>query len=73
VAQWLALLPHSARDPGSIPASDLYLCRVCTLSVSGCFLRVLQFPTIVRKMYCLGALAMLNARDNGNVVGGTGG
>jgi len=32
VAQWLALLPHSARDPCSIPASGHCLCGVCTFS-----------------------------------------
>ena len=32
MAQWLALLPHSARDPGSIPAQGHCLCGVCTLS-----------------------------------------
>ena len=30
VAQWLAQLPNSARDPGSIPASGRCLCRVST-------------------------------------------
>ena len=30
MAQWLALLPHSARDPGSIPATGHCLCGVCT-------------------------------------------
>ena len=30
VAQWLALLPHSARDPGLIPALGHCLCGVCT-------------------------------------------
>ena len=32
VAQWLALLPHSARDPGSMPSLGHGLCRVCTFS-----------------------------------------
>ena len=32
VAQWLALLPHSSRDPGSIPGSGHCLCGVCTFS-----------------------------------------
>jgi len=38
VAQWLALLPHSTRDPGCIPASGPSLCRVCTFSpcLHGC-------------------------------------
>ena len=30
VAQWLALLLHSARDPGSIPGLSHCLCGVCT-------------------------------------------
>ena len=32
VAQWLALLPHSTRDPDSIPASGDRLCGICTFS-----------------------------------------
>ena len=32
MAQWLTLLPHSARDPCSIPASGHCLCGVCTFS-----------------------------------------
>ena len=32
VAQWLALLPHSTRDPGSIPGLGHCLRRVCTFS-----------------------------------------
>ena len=32
VAQWLALLPHSTRDPGSIPALGHCLCGVCIFS-----------------------------------------
>ena len=32
VAQWLALLPYSTRDPGSIPALGHCLCGVCTFS-----------------------------------------
>eukprot|EP00061_Rhincodon_typus_P000059 g10289.t1 len=42
VAQWLALLPHSARDPGSIPAS---VCVEFAHSPRVCvgFLQVLQF------------------------------
>ena len=32
VAHWLALLPHSTRDPGSIPGSGHCLCGVCTFS-----------------------------------------
>jgi len=38
-AQWLALLPHSARDPGSIPASghwSLYILPVSAWVSSGC-------------------------------------
>jgi len=31
-AQWLALLPHCARDPGSMPGLGLCLCGVCTFS-----------------------------------------
>ena len=37
--QWLALLPHRARDPGSIPASGHYLLHVLPMSAwvsSGC-------------------------------------
>ena len=33
VAQWLALLPHSARDPGSIPDLGHCLYGVCTFSL----------------------------------------
>ena len=32
VAQWLALLPHSTRDPGSISGLGHCLCGVCTFS-----------------------------------------
>jgi len=32
VARMLALLPHSARDPGSITGLGHSLCGVCTLS-----------------------------------------
>ena len=32
VAQWLALLPHSAGDPGLIPGLGHCLCGVCTFS-----------------------------------------
>jgi len=32
VAQWLALLSHSARDPGSISGLGHCLCGVCTFS-----------------------------------------
>ena len=32
VAQWLALLPHSVRDPGSIPSLGHCLCGVCRFS-----------------------------------------
>ena len=32
VAQWLALLPHSAGDLGSIPSLGHCLCGVCTFS-----------------------------------------
>jgi len=32
VARWLALLPHSARGPGSIPGLGHCLCGVCTFS-----------------------------------------
>jgi len=31
-ARWLALLPHSARDPGSIPGLGHCLCGACTFS-----------------------------------------
>jgi len=51
VAQWLALLPHSARDLGSIPGfgslsvwSLHILPRVCVG-----FLRVLRFPPTLQK------------------------
>jgi len=33
VAHWLALLPHSARDLGSISSLDHSLCGVCTFSL----------------------------------------
>jgi len=36
VAQWLALLPHSARDPGSIPGWGHCLCGVCMFSQCLC-------------------------------------
>ena len=32
VEQWLALLPHSARDLGLIPGLGYCLCGVCTFS-----------------------------------------
>ena len=32
VAQWLALLPHSTRDPGSIPCLGHCLCGACTFT-----------------------------------------
>ena len=32
VAQWLALLPHGARDPGSVPGLGHCLCGDCTFS-----------------------------------------
>ena len=32
LAQWLALLPHSTRDLGSIPGLGQCLCGVCTFS-----------------------------------------
>ena len=62
VAQWLALLSHSTRDPGSIPASGHCLCEVCRFSP---YLR--GFPpgapvySHSPKMCRFGALAMLNS------------
>ena len=49
--QWVALLPHSARDPGLIPGSGHCLCGVCTFSPRVCvgFLRVLRFPPTVQR------------------------
>ena len=32
MAQWLALLPHSARNPDSIPGLGHCLCGVCTFA-----------------------------------------
>ena len=32
LAQWLAVLPHSARDPGPLPGSNHCLCGVCKFS-----------------------------------------
>jgi len=61
VAQWLALLPHSARDPGSIPGLGHCLYRVCTFSPC-----LRGFPpgapvsSRSPKMCGLGELAMLN-------------
>ncbi|XP_072448770.1 alpha-ketoglutarate-dependent dioxygenase alkB homolog 3 isoform X1 [Chiloscyllium punctatum] len=54
MAQWLALCPHSTRDPGSI---SVCLCGVCTLScVCVVFLQVLQFPpTVQRCAVCYGS------------------
>jgi len=49
----LALLPHGARDPGSIPGSGHCL---------GVLL-VLRLPPTVQKMCKLGELAMLNSRS----------
>ena len=58
VAQWLALLPHGARDPGSIPAL-VNNCGVCTFSpcLRG-FPPMLRFPPTVQKTCWL---AMLNS------------
>ena len=39
MTQWLALLPHSARDPGSIPGLGHCLCGFCTF-----FLCLRGFP-----------------------------
>jgi len=36
VAQWIALLPHSARDLGPIPGLGHCLCGVCTFSPCLC-------------------------------------
>jgi len=51
-ARWLALLPHSARDPGSIPGLGHCLRGVCMFSPCVCvgFLRLLRFPPTVRTM-----------------------
>ena len=35
MAQWLALLPYSARDPDSIPGLGHCLCRACMFSLRG--------------------------------------
>jgi len=61
VAQWLALLPHSASDPCSSP-SWITVCVEFAHSPHVCvgFLRVLRFPLTVQKMYRLGGLAMQN-------------
>jgi len=50
VAQWLALLPRSTRDLGSIPGW-ITVCVKFTRSPRVCvgFLRVLRFPPIVQK------------------------
>ena len=61
MTQWLALLPHNARDPGSIPALGHCLCGVCTFSLCLC-----EFPPgapvspLSLKMCGLGGLAILN-------------
>jgi len=61
VAQWLALLPHSGRDLGSIPGLGHCLCGVCIFSPCVC-----EFPPDAPvsshspKMCGLGGLAMLN-------------
>jgi len=62
VAQWLALLPHSARDTGSIPGW-VTVCVEFAHSPRVCvgFLRGLRFPPTVQKMCGLGELAMLNS------------
>ena len=56
VAQWLALLPHSARNPGSIPALGdcvefAHSPRVCVN-----FLRVLRFPPTVQRFFWFGLI-----------------
>ena len=61
--QWLALLPHSARDLGSIPGLGDYAESARSPRVCMGFLRVLRFPPTVRKMRWLGALAMLNSQS----------
>ena len=62
VAQWLALLLHSTRDPGSIPGLGHCLCGVCTFSPC-----LRGFPpgapvsSHSPKMCRLGGLAMINS------------
>jgi len=61
MAQWLALLPHSTRDPGLIPALGHGLCGVCTFSPCLCgFPPGALIASHSPKMYGLGGLAMLN-------------
>ena len=50
VAQWLALLLHSVRDPGSIPAL-VTVCVEFALFPRVCvgFLRVLRFPPTLQR------------------------
>ena len=62
VTQWLALLPHSARDRAQFPAW-VTVCAEFAHSPRVCmgFLQVLQFPPTVQKTCWLGALAMLNS------------
>jgi len=45
MAQWLALLPHSARDPGSIPSLGHCLQFAHSPHVCVGFLRVLRVPS----------------------------
>jgi len=49
VAQWLALVPHSARVLGSIPALGDCVEFAHSLCVFVGFLQVLQFPPTVQK------------------------
>jgi len=52
-AQWLALLRHSVRDLGSIPASGDCLCGVCMFSLGLLvFPSVLRFPPTIQR--CVG-------------------
>jgi len=61
VAQWLALLPHSAR-PVRLPAW-VTVCVESARSPRVCvgFLRVLRYPPMVQKTCWLCVLAMLNS------------
>ena len=63
VAQRLALLPDSARDPGSIPGLGHRLCRVCMFSprLRG-FPPGAPVPPTLQKTCWLGALAQTGAR-----------
>ena len=52
VAHWFALLPHSVKDPGSIPVSGDCVAFARSLRVCVGFLQVLRFPPTLQR--CVG-------------------